>query len=88
HLDDGINRKNQSDAAWEAHPVQIAGGSNVHQVDAHTYEGITDVNGQASLTLTQPGGAGVKTHITAKMRSDFTTSDEKDVIFTVITSPD
>ncbi|HCD1805883.1 TPA: RatA-like protein [Escherichia coli] len=88
HLDDGINRKNQSDAAWEAHPVQIAGGSNVHQVDAHTYEGITDVNGQASLTLTQPGGAGVKTHITAKMRSDFTASDEKDVIFTVITSPD
>lgn len=68
--------------------MQIAGGSNVHQVDAHTYEGITDVNGQASLTLTQPGGAGVKTHITAKMRSDFTTSDEKDVIFTVITSPD
>lgn len=88
HLDDGINRKNQSDAAWEAHPVQIAGGSNVRQVDAHTYEGITDANGQASLTLTQPGGAGVKTHITAKMRSDFNASDEKDVIFTVITSPD
>lgn len=30
----------------------------------------------------------MKTHITAKMRSDFTASDEKDVIFTVITSPD
>ncbi|MCV5480671.1 DUF823 domain-containing adhesin, partial [Escherichia coli] len=26
--------------------------------------------------------------ITARMRSDFTASDEKDVIFTVITSPD
>lgn len=30
----------------------------------------------------------MKTHITARMRSDFTASDEKDVIFTVITSPD
>ncbi|HFS2349927.1 TPA: DUF823 domain-containing adhesin [Escherichia coli] len=88
HLDDGVNRKNQTDAAWETHPVQIDGGSNVRKVDAHTYEGITDANGEASLTLTQPGGVGVKTHITAKMRSDYTASDEKDVIFTVITSPD
>nr|HEK5738209.1 RatA-like protein [Escherichia coli] len=88
HLDDGVNRKYQTDAAWETHPVQIDGGSNVRKVDAHTYEGITDANGEASLTLTQPGGVGVKTHITAKMRSDFTASDEKDVIFTVITSPD
>lgn len=88
HLDDGVNRKNQTDPAWETHPVQIAGGSNLQQVDAHTYEGMTDVNGQASLTLSQPGGAGVKTHITARMRSDFNATDAKDVIFTVITSPD
>ncbi|GDA47257.1 hypothetical protein HmCmsJML131_00409 [Escherichia coli] len=88
HLDDGVNRKNQTDTAWEAHPVQIAGGSNFRQVDAHTYEGMTDANGQASLTLSQPGGAGVKTHITARMRSDFNATDAKDVIFTVITSPD
>ena len=54
HLDDGVNRKNQTDPAWEAHPVQITGGSNLQQVDEHTYEGITDVNGQASLTLSQP----------------------------------
>lgn len=88
HLDDGVNRKNQTDTAWETHPVQIAGGSNFRQVDAHTYEGMTDANGQASLTLSQPGGAGVKTHITARMRSDFNATDAKDVIFTVITSPD
>ncbi len=55
----------------ETHPVQIDGGSNVRKVDAHTYEGITDADGEASLTLTQPGGVGVKTHITAKMRSYF-----------------
>lgn len=88
HLDDGVNRKNQSDPAWEAHPVQITGGTNLQQVDAHNYEGITDVNGQATLTLTQPDGAGVKTHITVAMRSNFTASDAKDVIFTVVTSPD
>ncbi len=88
HLDDSVNRKNQSDPAWEAHPVQITGGSNLQQVDAHNYEGVTDVNGQATLTLTQPDGVGVKTHITAAMRSNFSASDAKDVIFTVVTSPD
>lgn len=30
----------------------------------------------------------MKTHITARMRSDFNATDAKDVIFTVITSPD
>lgn len=88
HLDDGVNRKNQSDPAWVANPVQISGGTNLQQVDAHNYEGITDANGQATLTLSQPGGVGVKTHITAAMRSNFTASDAKDVIFTVVTSPD
>lgn len=80
HLDDGVNRKNQTDTAWEAHPVQIAGGSNFRQVDAHTYEGMEPTpTGQASLTLSQPGGAGVKIHITARMRSVYAT-DAKDVI--------
>ncbi|RZM98625.1 RatA-like protein [Escherichia sp. E4694] len=88
HLDDGINRKNQSDPAWEAHPVQIAGGANLRQVDAHNYEGITDANGQATLTLSQPDGVGVKTHLTAAMRSNYSATDAKDVIFTVVTSPD
>ncbi len=88
HLDDGVNRKNQSDPAWEAHPVQISGGTNLQQVDAHNYEGITDANGQATLTLSQPGGVGVKTHITAAMRSNYNATDAKDVIFTVVTSPD
>lgn len=88
HLDDGVNRKGETDTAWEAHPVQIAENENLQKVDDHTYQGITDANGLATLILTQPGGAGVKTHITAKMRSDFSAEDAKDVIFTVITSPD
>lgn len=88
HLDDGVNRKNQSNPTWETHPVQISGGTNLQQVDAHNYEGITDANGQATLTLSQPDGVGVKTHITAAMRSNYNASDAKDVIFTVVTSPD
>nr|WP_172622644.1 DUF823 domain-containing adhesin [Leminorella richardii] len=87
-LDGGTNRKGQTDASWETHPVLITGGTRLHRVDAHTYEGITDVNGEATLALSQPEGAGVKTHITARMRSNFSTTDAKDVIFTVITSPD
>lgn len=88
HLDNNVNRKGETDAAWEAHPVQIAESASLHKVDDHTYEGITDANGQATLLVTQPDGTGVKTHITAKMRSDFSAEDAKDVIFTVITSPD
>lgn len=88
HLDDGVNRKNQSDPAWEAHPVQISGGANLQRVDDHNYEGMTDVNGRATLLLSQPDGAGVKTHITASMRSHYNASDAEDVIFTVVTSPD
>ncbi|KAF0955155.1 adhesion domain-containing protein [Escherichia albertii] len=88
HLDNGINRQSETDATWETHPVQIAVGDNLRKVDDHTYEGMTDANGLATLILSQPDGAGVKTHITAKMRSDFSAEDAKDVIFTVITSPD
>ena len=39
------------------HPVQIDGGRTFAKVDAHTYEGITDVNG-GPLTPDQPGGVG------------------------------
>lgn len=88
HLDNGLNRKGEADATWETHPVQIAVGDNLRKVDDHTYEGLTDANGLATLILSQPDGSGVKTHITAKMRSDFSAEDAKDVIFTVITSPD
>lgn len=88
HLDNGVNRKGETNAEWEAHPVQITGNSDLRKVDSHNYEGITDVNGQATLVLSNSGGAGVKTRITAQMRSNFTASDAKDVIFTVVSSPD
>ncbi|KLV66126.1 RatA-like protein [Citrobacter murliniae] len=88
HLDDGVNRKGETSPDWEIHPVQLTGDSNLRKMDEHNYEGMTDVNGQATVLLTNAGGAGVKTHITAKMRSNFTATDVKDVIFTVVTSPD
>lgn len=88
HLDDAVNRKGETSAEWEANPVQLTGDSDLQKIDAHNYEGMTDVNGQATILVTQPGGAGVKTHITAKMRSNFTATDAEDVIFTVVTSPD
>ncbi|MXE66125.1 Immunoglobulin-like domain BIg-containing protein, partial [Escherichia coli] len=56
--------------------------------DVRFYEGMTDANGQASLTLSQPDGAGVRTTITAAMRENFSAQATSDVIFTVITSPD
>ncbi|QLN20085.1 RatA-like protein [Escherichia coli] len=88
HLDNGQSRKGDTDAAWEASPVHIAGGSGFRQIDTHNYEGVTDANGQATLTLTQPGGKGVKTRIMGSLRTGFTNTDTKDVMFTTVTSPD
>ncbi|WP_459349928.1 adhesion domain-containing protein [Pseudocitrobacter cyperus] len=87
-LGEPVNRKKEKDSAWDAHPLLIEGDSNLRKIDAWHYEGITDVNGQATLILTQPDGAGVKTHVTAAMRQGYNTTDEKDFIFTTLTSPD
>lgn len=88
HLDEGVNRKGETNPDWDIHPVEVTGGSELRKIDSHNYEGVTDVNGQATLILSSSDGAGVKTHLTAAMRSNFAASDEKDVIFTVVTSPD
>ena len=77
----------KTDTVWDASPVAIA-GEHIQQSDPHLYQGITDVNGEATVVLTQPEGAGVRTPITAGMREGFDSTDSKDVIFTVVTSPD
>lgn len=46
-------------------------GTDLQKSDVRFYEGMTDANGQASLTLSQPDGAGVRTTITAAMRENF-----------------
>ncbi|EIF6242024.1 RatA-like protein [Escherichia coli] len=81
------NGDNADQAQWNEHPVQIT-GTDLQKSDVRFYEGMTDANGQASLTLSQPDGAGVRTTITAAMRENFSAQATSDVIFTVITSPD
>ena len=77
----------ETNTEWEKSPVAIA-GEQLQKVDSHLYEGVTNADGGATVVLTQPGGAGVRTTITAGMREGYTATDKKDVIFTVITSPD
>ncbi len=86
-LDPAHNRANETSSEWETSPVVIA-GEQIQASDPHLYKGVTDANGTATVILTQPQGAGVRTTITAGMREGYTTTDSKDVIFTVITSPD
>lgn len=81
------NRKNETSDDWQNNPVLMA-GEHLKQKDAHYYQGVTNANGEATITLTQPKGAGVRTTITARLREGYTATDAKDVIFTVGTSPD
>lgn len=86
-LDPAHNRANETSPEWETSPVVIT-GEHIQASDPHLYEGVTDASGAATMVLTQPQGAGVRTTITAEMREGYATTDSKDVIFTVITSPD
>lgn len=81
------NGDDADQAQWNEHPVKIS-AENLQEKRERHYEGMTDRNGQASLTLTQPGGAGVRTTLTARMRENYNAEAESDVIFTVVTSPD
>lgn len=80
------SRSNETDAVWDTTPVVVS-GQYIRAQDPHNYQGVTDANGEATVTLSQPQGAGVRTTITAEMRAGYDTTDTKDVIFTVLTSP-
>lgn len=81
------NGDDADQAQWNEHPVKIS-AENLQEKSERYYEGMTDRNGQASLTLTQPGGAGVRTTLTARMRENYHAEAASDVIFTAVTSPD
>ncbi|EEB9697365.1 RatA-like protein [Salmonella enterica subsp. enterica] len=81
------NGDDADQAQWNEHPVKIS-AENLQEKRERYYEGMTDRNGQASLTLTQPGGAGVRTTLTARMRENYHAEAASDVIFTAVTSPD
>lgn len=48
----------------------------------------TDAQGKATFTVSQDASTGLKTAITATLLDDASVADNKDAIFTVITSPD
>ncbi|KFC96458.1 RatA family protein [Leminorella grimontii ATCC 33999 = DSM 5078] len=81
------NRKGETNAEWEKSPV-VAAGEGLRSETSHRYEGMTDVNGEATLVFTQNEGAGVRTPITAGLREGNPNTYTTDVIFTVVTSPD
>lgn len=81
------NRNNETNDDWQNTPVLMS-GEQLKQKEPQYYQGVTNANGEAIVTLTQPKGPGVRTTITARLRDGYSTTDAKDVIFTVGTSPD
>ncbi|EAO2687930.1 hypothetical protein E2X65_22885 [Salmonella enterica] len=66
-------------------PVHV--GDTELTTTAAEYHGTTDDNGQATVTVTQDNGPGVRTTLTVKA-GDTTLFASVDVIFTTLTSPD
>ncbi|EBX1354541.1 hypothetical protein DQ806_15995 [Salmonella enterica subsp. enterica serovar Okatie] len=79
---DAINRKK---AINNTAPVHV--GDTELTTTATEYHGTTDANGNATVTVTQDNGPGVRTTLTVKP-VDTTLSASVDVIFTAPTSPD
>nr|WP_258168920.1 Immunoglobulin-like domain BIg-containing protein [Salmonella enterica] len=72
--------------AWYANPVRVG---NTELTTAQTeYHGVTDGQGNATVVVTQENGPGVKTRLIVSSQNYPTLTDNVDVIFTTITSPD
>lgn len=79
---DALNRQN---AVNNTAPLHV--GDTELTTTATEYHGTTDANGNATVTITQDNGPGVRTTLTVKP-ADTTLSASIDVIFTTPTSPD
>lgn len=79
---DALNRQK---AVNNTAPVHV--GDTELTTTATEYHGTTDANGNATVTITQDNGPGVRTTLTVKP-ADTTLSASIDVIFTTPTSPD
>lgn len=88
-IDPAKNRKGEHQDAWDNQRVTIS-SEDMRASSPEHYTGVTDVNGQAHLTLRHDSGMGVETPIRIVMPDDEGGSVELpfSVIFTVITSPD
>jgi adhesin/invasin len=72
-----VNRQNAAVTSGEL----VLNGSAIS-----AYQGVTNGSGQLAIAVTDPAGTGVKTTLQAK--SENGDSENQDVIFNVITSPD
>lgn len=88
-IDPAKNRKGEHQDAWDNQRVTI-NSEDMRASSPEHYTGVTDVNGQAHLTLQHDSGMGVETPIRIVMPDDEGGNVELpfSVIFTVITSPD
>ncbi|EBY1769138.1 hypothetical protein DU102_22970 [Salmonella enterica subsp. enterica serovar Georgia] len=88
-IDPAKNRKGEHQDAWDNQRVTVS-SEDMRASSPEHYTGVTDVNGQAHLTLQHDSGMGVETPIRIVMPDDEGGSVELpfSVIFTVITSPD
>ncbi len=88
-IDPATNRKGEHQDAWDNQRVTVD-SEGMRASSPEHYTGVTDVNGQAHLTLKHDSGMGVETPIRIVMPDDEGGNVELpfSVIFTVITSPD
>lgn len=88
-IDPAKNRKGGHQDAWDSQRVTVS-SEDMRASSPEHYTGVTDVNGQAHLTLQHDSGMGVETPIRIVMPDDEGGNVELpfSVIFTVITSPD
>ncbi|EEM7817350.1 exotoxin [Salmonella enterica subsp. enterica serovar Durham] len=88
-IDPAKNRKGEHQDAWDNQRVTI-NSEDMRASSPEHYTGVTDVNGQAHLTLKHDSGMGVETPIRIVMPDDEGGNVELpfSVIFTVVTSPD
>lgn len=81
--EDAINRQGMVN---NANPVRV--GDTELTTTQTEYHGVTDGQGNATVVVTQEQGPGVKTRLIVSSQSYPTLTDNVDVIFTTITSPD
>lgn len=81
--EDAINRQG---VVNNANPVRV--GDTELTTTQTEYHGVTDGQGNATVVVTQEQSPGVKTRLIVSSQSYPTLTDNVDVIFTTITSPD
>lgn len=69
-------------------PVTPEGSATSFNSGSSKWYGMTDADGKAQLTLAQDNSSGLKTTVTATVEGDSLSTVSKNVIFSVLTSPD